>query len=311
MRWEKKGLIFKADGRYEWMARHASIPCADKISAEIVRIYFGPRDTQGRTHTTFIDAEAGDPARIIRVHDRPVLSPGELGCFDDSGAMPSCIVNYGGKKYLYYIGWNKGVTVPYRNAIGLAVSDDGGSTFARVFPGPVIDRTPDEPFFTATPYILVENGLWKCWYASSTGFLVVAGKPEPVYQIKYAESDDGFVWRRPNVTCIPYKTPGEANARPAVIREGDKYRMWYCYRGSDGYRFDKTQSYRMGYAESINGLDWERLDECVGIERSAAGWDSEMIAYPNVYEHRGRKYMLYCGNGFGAVGFGYAVMVED
>ncbi|HEY5883438.1 MAG TPA: hypothetical protein VIT88_02065 [Pyrinomonadaceae bacterium] len=310
MRWEKKGLIFKADGRYEWMSHHASIPCADKLSDEVVRIYFGPRDSQGRTHTAFIDVDADNPSQIARVHDRPVLSPGPLGAFDDSGAMPSCIVNYDGRKYLYYIGWNQGVTIPYRNAIGVAVSEDGGTTFTRVFPGPVIDRNKDDPFFTATPYILLEEGVWRCWYTSTTGFVVVDGKPTPVYQIKYAESDDGFVWRRPNITCIPYTSEGEANARPAVCKDGDKYRMWYCYRGSINYRTEKTQSYRMGYAESADGLVWERMDDQVGIERSDSGWDAEMIAYPNVYEHKGRKYMLYCGNGFGEAGFGYAVLEE-
>lgn len=310
MRWEKRGLIFKADGRYEWMAHHASIPCADRINDEVVRIYFGPRDGQGRTHTAFIEVAAADPARVLYVHDRPILSPGRLGCFDDSGAMPSCVVNHGGRKYLYYIGWNQGVTVPYRNSIGVAVSEDGGLTFERAFEGPVIDRTRDEPFFTATPCVLVEGDLWRCWYASSTGYVVVAGRPEPVYQIKYAESDDGFAWRRPNLTCIPYKTEHEANARPSVVREAGRYRMWYCYRGSVGYRTDKAQSYRIGYAESADGLSWERMDERVGIERSATGWDSEMLAYPWVYEHEGRKYMLYCGNGFSAAGFGYAVLAE-
>lgn len=308
MRWEKKGLIFKADARYEWMTHHASIPCADKVSEEVLRIYFGPRDSQGRTHTALIDVEADDPTRIIRVHDQPVLSPGQLGGFDDSGAMPSCVVNKGGRKYLYYIGWNQGVTVPYRNAIGVAVSDDGGTTFTRAFPGPVLDRTRDEPFFTATPYVLIEDGIWRCWYASTTGFVVVAGRPEPVYQIKYAESRDGLAWQRPNITCIPYKSDGEANARPAVVKENGKYRMWYCYRGSVNYRTDKSQSYRIGYAESADGLEWQRLDHLAGIERSDSGWDAKMIAYPNVYEHKGRKYMLYCGNGFGESGFGYAVL---
>lgn len=311
VRWEKKGLIFTAGGQHEWMAHHASIPCADKISDDVVRIYFGPRDAQGRTHTAVIDVDADNPARIIRLHDRPVLSPGEIGAFDDSGAMPSCIVNRGARKYLYYIGWNRGVTVPYRNAIGVAVSEDGGTTFTRVFPGPVIDRTRDEPFFTATPYVLIENGLWRCWYASSTGFVAVDGRPEPVYQIKYAESDDGFSWRRPNIACIPYRSEGEANARPSVMKENGRYRMWYCYRGSDGYRTDKDASYRLGYAESPDGCNWERMDERVGIDRSPAGWDSQMIAYPNVYIHKGRKYMLYCGNGFGEAGFGYAVLAED
>ena len=63
------------------------------------------------------------------MHDRPVLDLGELGCFDDVGVMPSCIVNVDGAKLLYYAGWNTSTTVPYRISIGLAVSDDGGYTF--------------------------------------------------------------------------------------------------------------------------------------------------------------------------------------
>jgi len=30
-----------------------------------------------------------------------------------------------------------------------------------------------------------------------------------------------------------------------------------------------------------------------------------------VYEHKGRKHMLYNGNGFGESGFGWAVLEED
>ncbi len=311
MKWVKKGLIFGAEQQYEWMQSHASIPVADKISSDVIRIYFGPRDSEGRTHTAFIEVAADDPKQILYVHDRPVLSPGRLGCFDDSGAMPSTIVTRGGKKYFYYIGWNTGVTVPYRNAIGVAVSNDGGITFERVFEGPVMDRTPLEPLFTATPYVLVEDDLWRCWYASTTEFVVVDGRSEPRYHIKYAESEDGLHWRRPNITCITPKSELEANARPAVIKEGDRYRMWYCYRSIVGYRSDPTQSYRIGYAESVDGVNWERLDELAGIDRSSSGWDSEMMAYPNVFEHKGRKYMLYCGNGFGRSGFGYAELVED
>ena len=51
----------------------------------------------------------------------------------------------------------------------------------------------------------------------------------------------------------------------------------------------------------------DSFDEVVGIERSESGWDSEMLAYPSVYEHRGTKHLLYNGNGFGASGIGHAV----
>jgi len=36
-----------------------------------------------------------------------------------------------------------------------------------------------------------------------------------------------------------------------------------------------------------------------------------MMEYPFVYEHRGLKYMLYNGNGFGESGIGYAVLRDD
>ena len=311
MPWVKKGLIFKPDGKQEWMSHHACVPIADKLDEGTLRIYFGPRDSRGRTTTTFIEVEADDPSNVLYVHDKPVLSMGKLGAFDDSGAMPSCIVNHDAKKYLYYIGWNQGVTVPYRNSVGLAVSEDGGLTFERVFEGPVVDRTREEPYFCASPYVIFDEGKWKLWYASSTGWTVVDGKPEPLYQIKYAESSNGVDWVRNNVTCVEYGFEGEANARPAVVKENGLYRMWYCYRGSVGYRTDKAQSYRLGYAESPDGVRWTRKDEEVGIERSESGWDSQMMEYPYVYEHKGKKHMLYNGNGFGETGFGYAVLEEE
>ena len=312
MRWRKQGLIFAASGQQEWMAHHACVPIADKVNDEVLRIYFGPRDTQGRTTTTFIEVEADRPANVIYVHTEPVLGLGKLGAFDDSGAMPCSIVNRGDRKYLYYIGWNQGVTVPYRNAVGVACSMDGGLTFQRVYPGPVVDRTMMEPYFCASPFALYdeEERKWKLWYASATEWKVVHGRPEPVYQVKYAESADGFHWRRENIVCLEYSFEGEANARPCVVKENGRYSMWYCYRGSVDYRTRKEQSYRLGYAESADGVKWERKDAEVGIERSEEGWDSLMMEYPYVYEHKGRKYMLYNGNGFGETGFGYAVLDE-
>jgi hypothetical protein len=136
-------------------------------------------------------------------------------------------------------------------------------------------------------------------------------EPYPVYQIKYAESENGFEWVRRSDACIEYKFPGEANVRPCVLKENGTYRMWYCFRGSTDFRTDKNQSYRMGYAESQDGLIWARLDDLVGIARSDEGWDSLMMEYPFVYEHRGVKHMLYNGNGFGESGIGYAVMTVD
>lgn len=311
MRWEKRGRIFSAEGQYPWLAHHASMPIALPVGPDVLRIYFGPRDAEGRSHVAFIDVATADPSRVLHVHDRPALSPGSRGSFDDSGAMPSCIIADSGALLLYYIGWNRGVTTPYRTAIGLAVSHDGGVTFERVFDGPILDRSLHDPFFCTSPFVLREDGRWRMWYASATGWLDVGGKPEASYQVRYAESANGHLWSPSGLTCLPYVFDGETNVRPSVLHENGLYRMWYCVRSNAGYRTDKARSYRMGYAESADGLDWRRLDDLVGIGRSEQGWDSEMIAYPHVFACRGAKYMLYCGNGFGMSGFGYAVLAED
>lgn len=75
--------------------------------------------------------------------------------------------------------------------------------------------------------------------------------------------------------------------------------MWYSYVD--------TSSYKIGYAESQNGLDWRRKDEEVGIFLSDNGWDSDCMAYPCVFVHNDKRYMLYSGNTLGKEGIGLAV----
>lgn len=292
------------------MVSHASLPVADEIGDGALRIYFGTRDARGRSHTSYIEVEADRPAEVTYVHDEPILPLGEAGTFDDSGIMPSWLVNHGGRKYLYYIGWNPEVTVPYRLSIGLAVSDDGGRVFRKISAGPICDRAVDEPYFNTAPCVLYDGGAWRMWYVSCTGWEVVNDRPEPRYHVKYAESADGVHWRKTGRVCIDYDERTEAIGRPCVFEEGGKYKMLYSYRGVRGYRTDPTQSYRLGYAESGDGLVWTRRDGEAGIVRSEEGWDSEMVEYCFVHEHGGRKYLFYNGNGFGLTGIGYAVLEE-
>jgi hypothetical protein len=118
--------------------------------------------------------------------------------------------------------------------------------------------------------------------------------------IKYAESADGIHWDRSGAIAIDLKSPDEYGiAKPCVVQDGSLYRMWYSYRGKEPYR--------VGYAESRDGVAWTRMDDKSGIDVSATGWDSESIQYAHVFQHRDRWYMLYNGNGYGKTGFGLAV----
>jgi hypothetical protein len=298
MNWKKKGLIFAPRGNSDWRATHAAVPVADRIRQDIFRVYFCSRDKRNRAQIGFFEIDLKRPAEILYVHDRPVITMGSRGAFDDNGVTPSCIVNYQQKKYQYYSGWSLGVTVPFYFYVGLAVSEDGGETYQRVSEAPILGRNAVDPYLTASPCVLIEEGTWRMWYVSGTGWKTKGSRLRPCYHIKYAESPDGIHWLRDGVICIDYQSPDEnAFAHPCVVKADGLYKMWYSYKG---------ESYRIGYAESNDGIKWTRRDEEVGIDVSASGWDSEMIEYPFVFEHRGERYMFYNGNGYGETGIGLA-----
>ena len=303
MKWVKKGLIFEPLEAAAWMITHAAIPFAERRDDDLFRVYFCSRDRKNRAQIGYFEIDITNPRAALRISDTPVIGLGKLGSFDESGVTTSWIVSWHGKQYQYYTGWSLGVTVPFYFYIGLAISEDRGGRFYKVSEAPVLERNQIDPYLTASPCVLIENDIWKMWYVSATHWEMANNKPKHYYYIKYAESDDGMSWKRKGIVCIDYKDQYEyAIARPCVIKDGKIYKMWYTYRG---------KSYRIGYAESSDGTHWERKDEEVGIDVSKSGWDSEMIAYSFVFDHKGKRYMLYNGNGYGKTGIGLAVLMTD
>jgi hypothetical protein len=299
VRWGEARLLVPSPPPPSWAVSHAMVPVAEPLADGTLRIWFSSKDAEGRSQIgwTRLALEAPEAAEFSA---EPLLVPGPPGTFDDSGAMTGCVVEEDGRRFLYYIGWSRSVAVPFATFIGLAVSEDGGETFERASPAPVLGRGRHDPYLTTSPWVLVEDGRWRMWYATGTGWPPgPGGRPRHRYRIAYAESRDGVEWERDGHVCIDYAGPEEyAIARPCVVRDGDRYRMWFCARG---------EAYRLGYAESADGYDWERDDGAAGLEPSGAGWDSEMQAYPFVLDHGGRRHLLYNGNGYGATGILHAV----
>lgn len=309
MNWIRKGRIFAPADHPDWAGSHAQVPTA-LLYSDRIRIFYADRNESGKSYTTYLDVDRRNLGTVLYYHKVPILPLGAPGTFDDDGMMPSYALRREGLVYLYYSGWNRGMTVPYRNSVGIAVSDDDGAIFRRLYEGPVLERTPLEPYIAVTPTILKEGRQWRMWYISGTRWVEVQGRYEPVYVIKYAFSEDGINWVRPNLQCISQSHEEEAFSHPTVIKDGDRYRMWYCFRNSRDYR-DGTGAYRIGYAESVDGLEWTRMDESNGLPVSSEGWDSTMTCYPFVISVDGRTVMFYNGNGFGRSGFGYAILEED
>ncbi len=304
MRWTRHGHII--DPRtHPSVCSHAQVPAALRLDDRI-RVYYADRDQDGRSFPAYVDVDPDEPARVIDHHPGRLMSLGAPGTFDDDGVMPGYAMHHEGRILLYYSGWNQRHRVPYHNATGLAQSRDG-VLFERVYEGPVMDRIPTEPQLAVTPSILKTQAGWQAWYISGLRWDLIDGHYEPVYVIKYATSRDGVYWERPAHICIPQRHPQEAFSHPTVVWHDGWYHMWFCCRHCRDFR-GGAGSYRMGYARSLDGQSWERLDDLVGIAPSAGGFDSEMICYPFVMREKDHLIMFFNGNGHGQTGIGVATM---
>jgi hypothetical protein len=306
MIWHKIKQIFTPDKNYDWMWSHAANPVPYILSEDngIVRVFFTCRNGENNSYIGYVDINFLNNFEVINLSERPVLSPGKLGMFDDSGVAMGYLIQKEGKFYLFYLGWNLKVTVPWLNTIGLAISDSIDGDFKKVSLAPVMDRSNEDPFSISYPSILLDDGKYKMWYGSNLSW----GKDqsEMKHVIKYAESTDLFAWNRENVVHLGLQHKNEyALSKPWVIKKGNIYKMWYSYR-ANGF----IEKYRIGYAESNDSKKWTRLDETSGISISQTGWDSEMICYPSVFKLNSKTYMLYNGNGYGKTGFGLAILEE-
>jgi len=122
---------------------------------------------------------------------------------------------------------------------------------------------------TAAPSVLIDldaspSERYKMWYE---GCIYSEKSPEHICRIGYATSPDGVNWTRykenrcPNFSQGPGCVFDTGNTRtwddvrviqPIVIKTEGQYEMWYGGQSSGDYKF------RIGYASSSDGIEWER-----------------------------------------------------
>ena len=314
--WKKLGRVFDPTEIKDraWLAAFAQAP-AVLIFDDFVRVYFScrpPADENGQyvSYSAYVDLNRKNLFEILSVSETPVLKLGELGTFDEFGTYPISVIRHKDEVRAYYAGWTRCESVPFNVAIGFGMSNDEGKTFDKVGTGPVLSYSIDEPFILSGPKIRRFNNKWYLFYIAGKKWILDNGKPEPVYTIRMATSDDGINWAKENRDLIQYRVEvNEAQASPDVFFYRGKYHMFFCYRHSAGYR-GKEKGYRIGYASSTDLLNWQRDDSKAGLDISEDGWDNEMVSYPHVFELDNEVYMFYLGNEVGKYGFGLARLTD-
>jgi hypothetical protein len=298
MSWKRLGVVFAPDEKQPWACSHTSLPTPIHVTGDIFRFFYSSRDGEKRSHVGWVDVEVSESPGVIEAARHPVLSPGLDGTFDDSGVGIGCIIKMDHDFGLYYMGWNLGVRSPWRNAIGLARSPMLNAPFERFSAGPILDRSPEDPYTLSYPCVLQFGPRdWRMWYGSNLAPAV--GNLDMRHAIKFARSRDGISWVRDGTTVIGFANETEyAIARPSVVKVGQRLLMLFACRG---------QNYCLGAASSADGVNWTRLDATIGLGPTGAGWDGEMTCYPALFWHRQRLWLAYNGNNYGATGFGLAV----
>jgi len=299
--WKKLGLLYcpPTKNQHHKLLSHAANPLPVLIEGDVYRIYFSGRDVDNKSSVGAVDIDIVS-RQVVQEHQQPFFEHGPPGSFYADGISIGNCYEVDGQQFMLFMGWQTPSNGHWRGDIGrLEINADMSLTLDCEAPFMSVD--PVDPISLSYPWVMkCDADVYHMWYGSTKTW--DAGNDEMIHSINYASSLDGNNWDRKGVS-VPYKLDvAQAFSKPTVVCDNQGcYEMWFSYRSGKG------EAYRIGYAVSNNATDWQlKLDE-VGIDVSKDGWDSEMIEYPFVFEHKGERYMLYNGNGYGKSGFGLAV----
>lgn len=224
-------------------------------------------------------------------------SPYKIGCYEGwrrdrnnpivhinfENANDPCILKVNGEYYLFFT-WRT------LNRITLMKSKD-----CKTWEGPLINFLPqlDLPWEEEVlqPTVIYKDGLFEMWYTARTKERGTFSPGES--RIAHAISRDGITWEREMEPVFEAQLLWEdySVAYPCVIydEEEKKYRMWYS---AGEYELPQL----MGYAESEDGLTWERkCTEPILKKNPAHKWEREAATMGSVIRHGDYFYMVYCG----------------
>ena len=300
MHWKKLGQLYAPESAHPKLASHAANPLAEPLNGDVYRVFYSGRDKQNRSSVGFVDVDIVR-RKTVHIPENAEFEHGPAGSFYSHGVSIGNSYEADGQRYILFMGWQRPLGGHWRGDIGrlilganLSLRLDSNEPFMST---DAIDRVS-----LSYPWVIQEGkDKYHMWYGSTITW--DGGNGEMVHVINHAASKNGHTWMRDGL-AVPYQLgTAQAFSRPSVIgNRHDGYHMWFSYRSGNG------ENYRIGYATSSDCKTWDLKLAEAGIDVSPAGWDSEMIEYPFVFEHKGQRYMLYNGNGHGRSGFGLAVL---
>jgi len=298
MMWEKLGLIYEPCHSDEKLLSHAANPLAVQTGDDVFRVFYSGRDSLKRSSVGHFDFNIMTGA-VIRACETPDFLHGAPDSFYSHGVSIGNVYQVGTVRYMLFMGWHIPEGGHWRGEIGrLRLKPDLQLVLDPQ--EPLLALNEHDPISLSYPFVLPDPQCgYRMWYGSTTSW--DGGNGEMVHVLRQATSPDGTAWTR--LDCdLPWELgTAQAFSRPSVIADADGYKMWFSYRSGRG------ESYRIGHGAKLNSSSrWTLPLDNLDLDVSPSGWDSEMVEYPFVFDHKGHRYMLYNGNGFGRSGIGLA-----
>jgi predicted GH43/DUF377 family glycosyl hydrolase len=302
MKWKKLGRKYSCLPIDDYLISLASNPLAIQLRDGIFRIFFSGRNIENKSSVGYFDYDIVR-MKVISICDKSIFTFSDSNSFYSHGVSIGSLYEVKNIKYILFMGWKINKGEHWKGHIGRLKLSKNLNHSELDPPSVFIGIYNEDPISLSHPWVIKDDNIYKMWYGSTICWTSENG--EMIHVIKYATSPDGISWQKQGL-ANPYEIGKvQVFSRPTVIKYKNKYLMWYSYRSGNG------TPYRIGYAESLDKINWVRKNEEVGIDVSSSGRDSEMICYSYVFEYNGNLYMLYNGNGYGKTGIGLAILEQD
>lgn len=207
--------------------------------------------------------------------------------------------------------FNMYFTAPYNNGLSISVATSSSGLNWQIIQEDIIFPMPDadvnwKETRVANPTVIKNGNMYQIWYDSNILGSKNFKPGESRFRIQYATSNNGLDWDRKGVAIKPelsWEAEGVSGAM--VIYSASQYHMWYAGR-------DKFGVWRIGYATSSNGENWNKHPNNPVLEATEA-WEYAnstipTVALPSVIEGNGTYTMFYSvGPQVPGYAIGYAV----
>lgn len=216
----------------------------------------------------------------------PVITYGQFGNWDNYRRLGS-VIRVDDTLKMWFVASKD---MPFEMQLGYAWSVDGVSW--NIYPEPILSAGQDgewDDYLVFEPSVVYTGGEYHMWYS---------GYDDDNYtpKIGHATSPDGINWEK-DIENNPVLEGGIEGSYlegwvcfPNVLRIDGMFKMWFS--GHDVF-----EHYRIGYAESADGIEWDYITEepvlTIGANET---WDDIMVCRPSVMIADNQYKMWYSGN---------------